>query len=190
MEQLARLRWRLRGAWLWPSFLALSLLDALIGHRYPPVGDSQSATSAWLVAMFFNILAVLLIAPAIGALIRRRRHDLPKVVARDYAGTAAISIVTAGILALGLIHHSTIAADQTALERAIAKGQSYIGAHAPAEFRRNIFQTSTYVIEPGSVFRICVQGLTDKRTYCVVVKARGVTFDGYEPNATFAQQAW
>ena len=39
---VARARWRMRGAWLWPSFLVLMVLDALVGHALPPAGDSQS----------------------------------------------------------------------------------------------------------------------------------------------------
>ena len=33
-----RVRWRLRGAWMWPTFVALTLLDGLVLHLLPPVG--------------------------------------------------------------------------------------------------------------------------------------------------------
>ena len=47
---LTRLRWRLRGAWLWPSFLVLSLADATIIHAMPPAGDSATWVGGWLLA--------------------------------------------------------------------------------------------------------------------------------------------
>ena len=34
----ARIRWRLRGAWMWPSFVAVTLLDGLILHLLPRSG--------------------------------------------------------------------------------------------------------------------------------------------------------
>ena len=35
-----RLRWRLRGAsWLWPAFFIAVVVDALILHYLPPVGE-------------------------------------------------------------------------------------------------------------------------------------------------------
>ena len=193
--RLARLRWRLRGAWLWPSVVALTIADVLVGHLLPPVGEAQSATSALLVALFLNLIAVAIIAPALAILVRRRRQDLPRIVARDYAGTAAVVTVTVGLIAAGIAHHSTVSADHKALETAIGRAQTYIGTHAPDDFRRNVFDTSTYEIEPGSVFRTCVRSTDRSRTYCVVVKTNlpkneSVTFDGYESNTLFAQQAW
>ena len=38
----SRLRWRLRGARLWPTFAVLILLDALLLHHNPIAGDSAS----------------------------------------------------------------------------------------------------------------------------------------------------
>jgi hypothetical protein len=74
---IARLRWRRRGAWLWPAFALLTLVDAAIGHLLPPVGETQTIISAALVACFFNLIGVLLLSRPVGALIRKRRPDLP-----------------------------------------------------------------------------------------------------------------
>ena len=57
--RLARLRWRLRGAWLWPAFLVLIVLDAFVGHELPPEGDSQSLPSAALVGAVAMLIGVV-----------------------------------------------------------------------------------------------------------------------------------
>ena len=192
---LTRLRWRLRGAWMWPTFLLLTVIDAVIGHLLPPAGESQSTAGAWLVAVFFNLLAVAVLAPLAAVALRRRRTDLPRVVARNYTGTGAVVFVTAGLLIAGLVHRPTLLADRHALDDAVARAQAYIGTHAPDTFRRNLFDTSTYEIQPGSIFRTCVRSGDHTRTYCVIVHTgtafgRGVEFAGYESNSVFAQGAW
>jgi hypothetical protein len=193
---LARLRWRRRGAWLWPAFAAATGADAVIGHALPPAGDSQTLFGAALLGGALNLLAVLLCSRPLGALIRKRRRDLPAFVAKDYGGTLAIVFVAAVIVAAGLAHRATISSNARAMQDAIVRAQAWIGDHAPDQFRRDIAVVSTYTIEPGSAYRMCVLGHDDpRRTYCVVVRprlpfARSVSFGGYEPNSVFAQGAW
>jgi hypothetical protein len=187
---LARIRWRRRGAWLWPTFVVATVADAMIGHALPPAGESQTVIGAGLVACFANLLGVLLLSRPLGAVARRRRPDFPTIVARDYGGTTAVFAITALILITGLLHRPSIEAHQRAMQEAIARAQAWIGDRAPAEFRRNLDQVSTVVIEPGSVYRTCVPSDSRARDYCVVVKVqqplkRSVTFDGYESNTVF-----
>ena len=66
------------------------------------------ATLAGVAGMVFNVLAVLLLSRPGGALLRRRRTDMPVGVARNYAGACAVALVTAAMLAIGLVHHATI----------------------------------------------------------------------------------
>jgi hypothetical protein len=192
---LARIRWRLRGAWLWPSFVMLTVLDAIIGHVLPPAGDGQGPVSAALVGLLLNLLGVILLRRPFGALVRRAHRDLPRVVAQDYGGTIVVLGVTAILLTAGLAHHARVTADGNARSDAITRAQAWIGAHAPAEFRRNVVRVSTYEIKPGSIYRECVPSADSGRTYCVVVNtqlpfASSVSFAGYESNAVFAQGAW
>ncbi len=105
---LVRMRWRRRGAWLWPAFVAAVIVDALIGHALPPVGDTQKLFGAALVACFLNLLGIVLLSLPLAALLRRRRPDLPWIVARDYGGTAVVLAITAALLSAGLINHSTV----------------------------------------------------------------------------------
>ncbi len=188
---LVRVRWRLRGAWRWPAFIGLIVADAVLGHALPPVGEAQSVPAAALDGLMLNLVAVLLLTRPVGALIRRRRRDLPTVVARDYAATWVVLGVTAVFLAAGLAHRSSVQSDQAAMQEATARAQAWIGDRAPPEFRRRITRLSLLEIQAGRVYRACATSAT-ARTFCVVVDVkrpwgRSVRFAGYEPNSMFSQ---
>lgn len=191
---LVRVRWRHRGAWLWPMFVIVSALDGVIGYELPVSGDRQSLAAGIVVGLVLNLLAVLFLSRPLGALLRRRRRDLPVGVARNYAGTTAVVLVSVGFVAAGLANHANIQSNDVALRDAMVRAQAFIGADAPAEFRRNVNHPTTVTIQAGSVYRTCVPNDRRTRTYCVVVRrslpfAHSVKFDGYEPNSVFAAGA-
>jgi hypothetical protein len=178
---------------MWPAFIALTVVDAAIAHAIPPAGDSESFADGLMVALFINLLVVAVLARIGGVALRRVRRDLPSIVAKDYAGTTILLAVGLALIVAGLAHRTTVAADRARLADAVARAQAWIGDRAPAEFRRNVARTDTVTIEPG-IYRTCVRGDIDARSYCVVVKtelpfARSVVFDGYESNAIFDQGA-
>jgi hypothetical protein len=81
-----------------------------------------------------------------------------------------------------------VQSDQRAIADAITRAQAYIGDHAPAPFQGNVEHISTFAIQAGSVYRMCVPNLGGTRDYCVVVHellpfALSVRPDGSEPNA-------
>jgi hypothetical protein len=187
-----RLQWRRRGAWLWPAFVTMTVVDAILGHALPPAGDSQSLAAAAIGALVVNLLGVLLLSRPLGMLLRRGRPDLPSVVARNYAGTSVVLAISVAFAAAGLVHHDTVVSNQNALRDATVRAQAWIGARAPDEFRRQVGHLDTFTIQAGSVYRTCVPSVDGTRTYCVIVKtylpfARSVSFDGYEPNSVFAE---
>jgi hypothetical protein len=189
---LGRLRWRRRGAWLWPAFAAATLADAALGHALPPAGDEESIAGAAVIGLVLNVIAVILLSRPLSSMLRRRRKDLPPIVARDYGGTTAVLAVSLVLLTAGLVHHETVMSDQSAQKDAIARAQAWIGDRAPAEFRRDVAYISTFAIEPGRIYRECVPSHSTARTYCVVVDerqpfARSVRFSGYEPNSLFGE---
>ena len=184
---LHRMRWRRRGAWLWPTFAALTVADAVFGHLLPPAGDSQTLVGAGLLALVLNLIAVILLSRPFGALLRRARGDLPSIVARDYAGTCVVAVIAAGLLVAGLAHRPSLIARRNTMQDANTRAQAYIRDRAPAEFRRNVQYVDTFAIQPGSIYRTCVPNDTRHRTYCVIVKtnlpfSRSVSFAGYESN--------
>jgi hypothetical protein len=191
---LARMRWRRRGAWLWPTFVVVTVIDGLMVHALPLAGSGQTVVGGVVLGLVVNVLAVLFCSRPFGAVLRRRRRDLPVEVARNYGGTLAVGLVTLALLGLGLLHRSSLQSAQRALVDAIVRAEAFIGDHAPATFRVNVRRTDTYAIEPGRIFRTCVPSRDGRRTYCVVVNEslpldRSVTFAGYEPNRVFAQGA-
>lgn len=189
---LARLRWRRRGAWLWPTFVALTIVDALVGHLLPSSGDAESIPGAALAGLVANLIAVILLSRPLGAVLRRAKPDLPGVVARNQAGTSVVLALTAVLIGIGIAHHATVVNHERAMAQAIVRAQAWIGAHAPATFARDLRRMDTFAIQPGSLYRSCVPNGPRSRTYCVIVNTnapfpRGVTFAGYEPNSVFSQ---
>ena len=120
--------------------------------RLPFEGDGADVIGALWFAVFLNLLAVALVAPLLGLLVRRRRRDLPFMIARDYAGTALLGLITVGLVAGGLAHRSALAAeraDQRAVSVAVHR---YIVANEPA-FAGGVVDTVR--LEPES-YRACV----------------------------------
>jgi hypothetical protein len=114
-EWITRLRWRMRGAWLWPCFAVLTIADGLLLHHLPIYGDGPgSVVGAILLAGFANLFLVAVIAPLGGRRLRRRRPDLPRFVADNYAGTALVAAMAVAIVVGGLIHRPVVAAERAA----------------------------------------------------------------------------
>jgi hypothetical protein len=186
-----RLRWKRAGAWLWPSFIAFTLADAVIGHSLPPAGSTESLTAAGLLALVLNLLGVLFLSRPLGWAFRRIRPDLPNVVARDYGGTVVVLVLTATLVVVGLAHRPAIRATQNAMHDAIVRAQAFIGDRAPDEFRRNLQFVSLLAIQGGTIYRACVPNVENTKSYCVIVDRskpfdQSVRFSGNEPNATLA----
>src|SRR3954447_1737564 len=122
-----RLRWRLRGATMWPAFLVGLAVDAALLHALPIAGETApEAFGAVLLALFFNLVAVAVGAPLAGRWLRRRRPELPKVVADDRAGTAMVGAVCLGLLAAGLAHRPALRAENEAFAAQAAAARHFV----------------------------------------------------------------
>jgi hypothetical protein len=178
-----RLRWRLRGAWQWPAFIVLTIADAALVAWLPFQGGGTDAMGAFLVAGFFNLLAVALLAPVFGWLLRKRRKDLPFVIARDYAGAALLVAITCGILVGGLIHHSEVIEERDDEAAVSAAVHTYVAHQAP----RFVGGTIDSVRLETDHYRACVTA-TEKLPICLFVntdqRPAGVVRDpSREPNS-------
>jgi len=183
-----RMRWRRAGAWLWPTFVALTVVDGIVGRLLPPAGTTETLVAATLLGLVVNVLLVILLSRPLGMLLRRVRPDMPGVVARDYAGTVVVVAVTAVLTIAGIAHRPEIQARQRDTADAIARAQAWIGDRAPDTFRRNLRFVSLIAIVPGTIYRACVPSVDGTRSYCVIVNRdlpfqNSVTFSGYEPNS-------
>jgi len=175
-----RLRWRMRGAWQWPTFALLTLLDGILLTELPFYArGAGNLAGGLLLAAFANILIVAVIAPLLGRWLRRRRPDLPRLVASDYAGAAALGALTTVFLLGGILHRPAVAAEE---RKAAAVGEAtraYVLAQAP-EYRDGIASMDAIQLE-DDLFRSCVPTAEPDRWLCVFVKTGqnppGVTRD-------------
>ena len=184
-EALRRLRWRRRGAWQWPTFALTLVLATVSLHELPLAGERTPLAGALLLAGFFNLLVVAVLAPLLGMLLRRRRRDLPRVVARDYAGTAALVAVALLVLLGGLLHHGAVVAGEREFQRQSDAVRRYVQEQAPAYAQRVGLADSWRV--DAHLFRTCVPG---RPRLCLIVDTRssppGVTLDpNHAPNSTY-----
>jgi hypothetical protein len=189
---IARARWRWRGAWMWPAFVVMAIADGVIGHALPINPPSQSVIAGIVVGLVLNLICIVVLSAPVGALLRRLRPDLPVMIARNYAGTACVLLVTLGFVGIGLAKRSTIEHDSAAMRDAVVRAAGYIGDHAPAQFAARAGKTDTLVIQEGSIYRVCVWNAAHTRDYCVVVHerlpfGRSVRPAGSEPNETLAK---
>jgi hypothetical protein len=165
---VSRLRWRLRGAPQWPLFGVMLVVDAVLLHELPIAGEGSDWFLSFLESAFFNIILVAVVAPLGGRLLRRRRPDLPAIVASDYAGAVALVALAVGLAALGVGHHSQVAAQRAAFVEGLARVRSYVTHNAPAEYRRRVAETTA--LRFGSdLYRACVPGDDPKRWLCLFV---------------------
>jgi len=174
-----RLRWRLRGAWQWPTFAVLTVLDTVLVARLPFTGEGTDAWGAVLLAGFLNLLVVAVFAPLAGLVLRRRRRDLPFFVARDYAGTTILVFVTACLIAGGLLHRSALAAEHADQQAVFTAVHKYLQA-AKSPFAPYAWGAVLRLLEDES-YRACVYRPQEKRPVCFFVNTdqspAGVTRD-------------
>jgi hypothetical protein len=188
-DRLRRLRWRLRGAWLWPTFVAATIAEMALLHWLPVQGESTRWISALLVAGCLNLIAVVVLGGPGGMLLRRRRADLPKVVASDYAGTAALAVVAVGLVVAGLVHRPVAADRRDAFDEQLLAVHRWVTQHGDAFANAHLSQADTVVVDEG-LFRTCVPGRDPKRWLCLIVDTSAspavVKRDpNREPNARF-----
>lgn len=165
----SRLRWRWRGALLWPAFAVLTLVDALLLGVLPIAGDRGTPfVGALLLAMTFNLILVAVVAPLLAIWLRRRRPDLPKVVAQDMTGTLLVVLVTLGFLAGGLIHAPARAEAERDFAAQYVAARDYAHTRAPEQFRDGIDGMTTLKMEED-LYRTCVPGDDPKRWFCMYV---------------------
>jgi hypothetical protein len=167
-DKRRRLRWRLRGAWLWPAFVLATLAEMLLLHWLPLAGDGTGLLAALLLAGCLNIIAVAPLGGLGGVLLRRRRPDLPKVVADNYAGTAALLLVAVAFVAVGVAHRPEIADEHDAFDRQRLAVERWVRANGDAFTRAHVGAATTLRVD-ADLYRTCVPGPDPRRWTCVVV---------------------
>lgn len=165
---LRRARWRLRGAWLWPAFVVLTTLEAALLHWLPVAGEGARPVAALLLAGCLNVAAVALLGGLGGALLRRRRRDLPKVVADNYAGLAALGAVAVALLAVGLAHRPELQARRQAFAEQSAAVRRWIAVNGSSFARAHVDAADSVRVD-DDLYRTCVPDASPRRLLCLVV---------------------
>jgi hypothetical protein len=183
-----RLRWRLRGAMLWPAFMAAVVVEAVLLDRLPVSGDDGPGLfAAVLLAGFANLFVVAVAAPLAGRWLRRRRPGMPPVIATDRAGAVLVAAGCALIVTLGVVHHPSVQAARADLDAQAAAARRFFVSQAPREYQANVHHLDT-IKQGDELYRTCVAGSDAHRAFCVFVNTDqsppGVTRDpDQRPNA-------
>ena len=174
-----RLRWRMRGAWQWPAFGLFTLLDAVLLTQLPFYGDDGPGAlfGGILVAGFANLLVVAVVGPLIGLRVRRRRPDLPKLIAADYASTAVLALICLAFAVAGLVHRPAVAAERADVAAVAATTHDYVVGEAP-DYRGGLASIDAMRVEED-LYRSCVPGPDPQRWLCLFV-----TTDQQPPGVT------
>ena len=167
-DGLRRLRWRLRGAWLWPAFVVVTVLEAGLLHWLPIAGDGTDPVPALLLAGCLNVAAIALLGRLGGIVLRRVRRDLPKVVADDYGGLAALFAVATVLLVAGLVHRPQVQAEREAFAAQSMAVRLWVQANGDDFARAHVDQADSLLVDDG-LYRTCVPSADPKRWLCLIV---------------------
>lgn len=162
------MRWRLRGAWLWPGFLVVTVLEMGLLHWLPIAGAGSGWIAALLLAGCLNVIAVAVGGGLGGIALRRVRGDLPKVVADDYAGLAALGVVGAAFLVAGLVHRPELDADRKAFALQSMAVRLWVEGHGDAFTRAHVNAADSVLVD-RDLYRTCIPGTDPRRWLCLVV---------------------
>ncbi|QEC46946.1 hypothetical protein FSW04_04630 [Baekduia soli] len=165
----ARLRWRLRGAWQWPVFVVATVVDAVVLARLPFAGGRSDLLGSVLAAGFMNLIVIAVVSRAGGALLRRRRPQLPREIAADHAGTAGLAGLAVLLVVGGLLHRPALTAGDATRAEAVAAARAYAAHHAPAEYAGNLGRSDTWT-QASYLYRTCFPGADPRRDWCVIVR--------------------
>ena len=172
-----RLRWRLRGAWMWPAYAVLTVLDAVILHKLPPVSDGFDFIPALIVSSFANLFLMAAVAPWLGRRLAAREraaggNGVPLAVRvevmKDRSAAVLLAVATLGLIAAGLAARPLVIAETEDRERQVELLQDYVHAEAPPEIRANADIANTIKLEDG-LFRSCINYNDRTRVWCVFI---------------------
>ncbi|MDQ3588619.1 MAG: hypothetical protein M3350_04940 [Actinomycetota bacterium] len=170
---VARARWRLRGAMLWPAFVVLTLIDGVVLYRLSPVGfEFKDPVAPTIVATFGNLFLVAAIAPWFTRRLAARRKPVPMEVElevlKDRVGTGLLAAGLVGVIAAGLGNRQVVVSETKATERNAAAVRDFTEHSRNPELIRNLETANTVKLSEG-YFRTCVARDDRRRHFCLFV---------------------
>ena len=148
----------------------LTVVDGVVLSELPFYGAGPGGIlPGALLAGFANLFCIAVLAPLAGRpLLRRRRPDLPKAIADDYAGTILLCALCLALLAGGLAHRPAVAGERNDRAAAVAAVSAFVGAHARA-YEPGLGAIDVIRIETD-LYRSCVPGPDPDRWLCLYVR--------------------
>src|SRR5215218_5029994 len=131
---------------MWPTFIAVTLVDALILHLLPPIGEGVNFIPALLIATIGNLILIGVIGPWLARRTWKRRpaaepgapQRAQLEVLSDRIGTGLLVATIVGVTAVGLAARPLVVAETEAKERAAETLYSHVRANGTPEQRRNL----------------------------------------------------
>lgn len=164
----SRLRWRLSGAWQWPTFAVLTVVDAVILARLPFSGGRANLLGCLLAAGLLNVIVVAVVSPVGGWLVRRRRPDLPREIAGDRAATIGLVALCVVLLVGGLAHRPALKANDELVSTVLRESRIFAAHRAPAQYLP--LRGADTVQQGPDLFRTCYPGPDPRRDFCVFIR--------------------
>jgi hypothetical protein len=164
---------------MWPTFIAVTLLDGLILHLLPPIGTGVDLIPGILIATFANLFLVGAVAPWLARRVKERQaaagqttvpRQAMREVTADRIGTVLLAVGFFGVLASGLASIPLINGETDARNRAAKALVTYVDAHAPTQIQRTADEgaVETERLADG-YFRSCVPFADRRRYWCVFI---------------------
>ena len=175
----ARLRWRLRGATMWPAFVLLTLADGLLLHLLPPVRTGVDPIPALLMAIFGNLILIGAVGPFLARRIATRRPaaaggapaEANLEVLKDRVGTALLVAGLGGVIVSGLATRPLVVSETEATERNARAVRDYVLASGDRELVRNV-ETANTLRLAEDYFRTCIARDDRRHFFCLFVDTR------------------
>ena len=182
---------------MWPSFVAITLLDGLILHLLPPIGTGVDLIPAILLATFGNLFLIGAVAPWFARRMWARRPVAepgapPKAqleVLTDRIGTGLLLATVLGVVVAGLAARPLVVSETEETERNANAFRNFILKSGDPELIRNLETANT--IELGdTLFRTCVARDDRRRYFCILIDVNQHPPDidvdpSAEPNSTY-----
>jgi hypothetical protein len=172
---VARARWRLRGAMLWPAFVVLTLLDGFVLYRLSPVGfEFKDPIAPIILATFGNLFLIAVVSPLLTRRLVARRQGVTTVereVLQDRVGAALLAVGLVGAIAAGLGNRQVVVSETEDTERNAQALSQYIAHSGNQELIRNRETANTRRLSEG-YFRTCVARDDRQRAFCFYVETK------------------
>jgi hypothetical protein len=182
---------------MWPTFVAVTLLDGLVLHLLPPVRTGVDLIPGILLATFGNLILVGAVGPWLARRMWSRRaavgHGAPPraelEVLSDRVGTGLLLASIVAVLAAGLAARPTVVSETEDTERNAEAFRAFVLRTGDEELIRNLETANTARLRED-YFRTCIARDDRRRHFCAFVDtsrepARVQRDRSAEPNSSY-----